>query len=83
MDRRIKIDLSVVEAVNLTDFLGVTMDKIFERVEERGHMTTTEKRFIEICEVIAIQTGLTKEEEEYTNLVNLADDNQYLDENLN
>lgn len=83
MDRRIKIDLSVVEATNLEDFLLATMDKIAQRAEERGYYNTTEKRFIELSEIIGIQTAITDEERRYTNLVNEADDSQYRDSKLN
>lgn len=83
MDRRIRIDLSVVEATNLEDFLLSTMEKIATRAEEKGYYNTTEKRFIELAEVIGVQTEITDEERNYTNLVNEADDNQYRDHNLN
>jgi GGDEF domain-containing protein len=83
MDRRIKIDLSVVEATNLEDFLLATMEKIAQRAEEKGYYNTTEKRFIELSEIIGIQTAITDDEREYTSLVNKADDSQYRDQRLN
>jgi hypothetical protein len=81
MDRRIKIDLTVVEACNLEDMLMEVMDAMGTHAEERGYYTTYEKRFMELCEVIAIQTMIEDDEREYTDFCNMADDKQYQDLN--
>jgi len=81
MRDKVVIEISVVEASNLEDYILNTMEQIDKKAKERGYFNTDEKRFIELGTNIGSQTLVTDEEQEYASMINEADDNQYRNQN--
>ena len=77
----ITIELSVVDAANLEDYLLTTMEAIDKRANERGHLHTNENRFVQMATRRGKQTQVTDDEFEYADMVNEADDNAHKNQN--